>query len=274
MQKRTNRFYKFNLPQFFKTKLKTNVIKISEKLFHSLIIALILTVGIGLAGFVGFLKNTVNAKTTEKTPVKIEQVRPIQAAEYKTISYDRPAESELDVSSDSREAGELSNASEAETNQLETQIETIIKTSSPNFLPTVWAHFGKINNEFGYRRNPFGGRSYEFHPGLDIDGETGDTVIAPANGIVVKAERMGGYGNMVEIDHGNGLTTRYGHLSRIAIAVGSGVQRGQLIGLVGSTGRSTGAHLHFEVRLNAKAINPRRFLSTATTTEIAQLQVQ
>ena len=100
-----------------------------------------------------------------------------------------------------------------------------------------------------------------------------DTVVAPANGIVVKAEWTGGYGNMVELDHGNGLTTRYGHLSRIGIAVGSAVQRGQLIGLVGSTGRSTGAHLHFEVRLNDKPINPRRFLSTATA-EVAQLQMR
>ena len=81
----------------------------------------------------------------------------------------------------------------------------------------MWAHLGKINNEFGFRRNPFGGRTYEFHPGMDIDGERGDIVTAPANGTVIKAGWTGSYGNMVEIDHGNGLTTRYGHLSKIEV---------------------------------------------------------
>lgn len=273
MQKKTNRFYTFNLPQTFNKTNKKSSVKISEKHFHFFAVALILTVGTASAGFVGFVKNTAFAKSN--APVQIQSNRqPVQKAEYKSISYDRPTDGDLDVSYDGEAAGEISNANGTENNQLEAQIETIIKTSSPMFLPTVWAHFGKINNEFGYRRNPFGGRAYEFHPGLDIDGETGDTVVAPANGIVVKAERMGGYGNMIEIDHGNGLTTRYGHLSRIEIAVGSAVERGQLIGLVGSTGRSTGAHLHFEIRVGDKPINPRRFLSTATTAEIAQLQVR
>ncbi len=124
----------------------------------------------------------------------------------------------------------------------------------------MWAHLGKINNEFGFRRNPFGGRSYEFHPGLDIGGQKGDVVIAPANGTVVKAAWTGGYGNLIEVDHGNGLSTRYGHLSKIEVQVGDLITRGQEIGLIGSTGRSTGPHLHFEIRLGDKAINPRRFL--------------
>ena len=124
----------------------------------------------------------------------------------------------------------------------------------------MWSHLGKINNEFGFRRNPFGGRAYEFHAGMDIDGERGDVIVAPANGVIVKAGWQGGYGNMIEVDHGNGLTTRYGHLSKIEIQVGDTVNRGQIIGYVGSTGRSTGPHLHYELRLNDKAINPRRFL--------------
>jgi murein DD-endopeptidase MepM/ murein hydrolase activator NlpD len=124
----------------------------------------------------------------------------------------------------------------------------------------MWAHMGKINNEFGFRRNPFGGRSYEFHPGLDIDGEKGDLIVAPANGVISKAGWQGGYGNLIEIDHGNGLKTRYGHLSKIDVQVGDSVQKSQPIGLIGSTGRSTGPHLHYELRLNDKAVNPRRFL--------------
>ncbi|MDQ2745699.1 MAG: M23 family metallopeptidase, partial [Acidobacteriota bacterium] len=96
--------------------------------------------------------------------------------------------------------------------------------------------------------------------GIDIDGERGDLVAAPANGSVAKAGWEGGYGNMIEIDHGNGLKTRYGHLSRIDVQIGDTITRGQLIALIGSTGRSTGPHLHYELRLNDRAINPRRFL--------------
>ena len=95
---------------------------------------------------------------------------------------------------------------------------------------------------------------------MDIDGERGDLVVAPANGTVVTAGYKGGYGNLVEIDHGNGLTTRYGHLSKIESAAGDTVTRGQLIAYIGSTGRSTGPHLHYELRLNDRPINPRHFL--------------
>jgi murein DD-endopeptidase MepM/ murein hydrolase activator NlpD len=100
---------------------------------------------------------------------------------------------------------------------------------------------------------------------MDIDGERGDQVLAPANGKVIKASWQGGYGNMVEVDHGNGLTSRYGHLSHIDVQVGDDVTRGQLLGLVGSTGRSTGPHLHYEIRLNDHPINPRHFLPPEPT---------
>jgi len=153
----------------------------------------------------------------------------------------------------------------AENKQLDGELGEIQKNSDPANLPTVWAHLGKINNEFGFRRNPFGGRSYEFHPGMDIDGERGDPVLAPATGVVIKASWTGGYGNMIEVDHGNGLTTRYGHLSRIEVTVGDTITRGQLIGYVGSTGRSTGPHLHYELRLGEKPINPRHFLPPEPT---------
>jgi murein DD-endopeptidase MepM/ murein hydrolase activator NlpD len=85
-------------------------------------------------------------------------------------------------------------------------------------------------------------------------------VIAPANGVVTEAGWKGGYGNMVEVDHGNGLKTRYGHLSKIEVGIGDTLTRGQVIAFVGSTGRSTGPHLHYELRLNDRPINPRRFL--------------
>jgi murein DD-endopeptidase MepM/ murein hydrolase activator NlpD len=126
--------------------------------------------------------------------------------------------------------------------------------------PSIYPLVGKINDEFGARQNPFGGSASEFHPGLDISGEKGDTVIAPADGVVLKSGWSNGYGNMIEIDHNNGLTTRYGHLSQIETTVGEEIKRGQEIGKVGSTGRSTGPHLHYEVRVEGEAVNPHSYL--------------
>lgn len=152
--------------------------------------------------------------------------------------------------------------------EIDQELKQAVSKLDPAFIPDAWAREGKINNEFGFRRNPFGGRSYEFHPGLDIDGDRGDSVFSPSSGTVIKAGYTGGYGNMIEIDHGNGITTRYGHLSKIEVTVGETVTHGQLIGLVGSTGRSTGPHLHYELRLNDRPINPRHLLP-AETKEIA-----
>lgn len=160
---------------------------------------------------------------------------------------------------------ETENEVDGETQQLENELRAVETRSAPGSLPTMWAHLGKINNEFGFRRNPFGGRAYEFHAGMDIDGERGDLVVSTANGTVIHAGYKGGYGNMVEVDHGNGLTTRYGHLSKIEAQVGDAVTRGQLLAYVGSTGRSTGPHLHYELRLNDRPINPRHFLPPEPT---------
>lgn len=127
-------------------------------------------------------------------------------------------------------------------------------------IPSIYPLVGKINNEYGLRSNPFGGGGVENHPGMDIDGNKGDVVIAPAEGVVVKTGWQGGYGNMIEISHGNNLTTRYGHLSQIEVEIGQTVNRGQEIGRVGSTGRSTGPHLHYEVRIEDQPIDPRAYL--------------
>jgi murein DD-endopeptidase MepM/ murein hydrolase activator NlpD len=98
------------------------------------------------------------------------------------------------------------------------------------------------------------------HPGIDFLAPSGDAVRATAGGTVITADNAGGYGNMVEIDHGNGVTTRYGHLSAILVKVGQIVAKDALIGRIGSTGRSTGPHLHYEVRLDGKAIDPMRYI--------------
>ena len=131
-------------------------------------------------------------------------------------------------------------------------------------IPSIWPVMGALEGGMGGRRNPFTGRGWEYHEGQDIDASYGTPVEAAANGRVTIAGRQRGYGNVIYIDHGAGLSTRYGHLSQINVTVGQTVTRGQTIGLVGSTGRSTGPHLHYEVRINNQPVDPKRYLPGAT----------
>ena len=131
--------------------------------------------------------------------------------------------------------------------------------SVPSSKPVATATF---TSGYGVRSDPFRG-SAAMHAGIDLAGPTGTPIYATADGIVEKAEWSGGYGNMVEIDHGKGLETRFGHLSRILVHPGEKVTRGMMIALMGSTGRSTGSHLHYEVRIDGRAVNPIPFLQSA-----------
>lgn len=155
-------------------------------------------------------------------------------------------------------------ALESKMNQLERNIkayENVLRERG--YTPSVWPVVGKLESGFGGRRNPFGGSSYEFHTGQDIDAQWGDPVVAGATGKVTFVGWQNGYGQLVVIDHGGGLTTRYGHLSHIDVAQGETVQRSQFIGRVGSTGRSTGPHLHYEIRINDEPVNPLQYLLTS-----------
>jgi murein DD-endopeptidase MepM/ murein hydrolase activator NlpD len=249
--------YSFLLKHSSKSRIFIKRVEVSKSYLHFGTVGIFLLLGITTfaLGISGLARSTVFAETlSTAAPAAIFQGQPEPASA--AIDYSRPtASSEFAVNAGGPESEE-----ENENTELAEKIEAVKLTSNPAFLPTMWAHLGKINNEFGFRRNPFGGRSYEFHAGMDIDGERGDLVVAPAAGTVIEAGYKGGYGNLIEIDHGNGLTTRYGHLSKIEIQAGDTVTRGQLIGSVGSTGRSTGPHLHYELRLNEKPINPRHFL--------------
>lgn len=122
-----------------------------------------------------------------------------------------------------------------------------------------WPLSGPITSPFGWRHNPFGGAP-DFHPGIDIGVNVGTTVSAAAAGTVIMAQWYGGYGNYILIDHGGGISTGYGHLSRFYVSVGQVVQRGQAIAASGNTGASTGPHLHFEVRKKGKPIDPTPWL--------------
>lgn len=126
--------------------------------------------------------------------------------------------------------------------------------------PTIWPADGWISSGYGYRSDPFTGER-EFHSALDISTRSGEPVHATASGLVAAAHRQGNYGNMVEIRHGFDLTTRYGHLSSFAVGVGDTVERGDIIGYAGATGRATGYHVHYEVAVNGQNINPLRLLT-------------
>ena len=125
--------------------------------------------------------------------------------------------------------------------------------------PSIWPVKGWLTSGFGYRTSPFTGRR-EMHHGLDVATRSGTPIIAPADGIVAFAGREGGFGNLLTIDHGYGVVTKYGHCSAIDVKIGQKVKRGDVIARVGNTGRSTGPHLHYEVAVNGVSINPMRYI--------------
>ena len=129
------------------------------------------------------------------------------------------------------------------------------------FMPMGYPRISAFTSFFGHRNNPFDFGGNEFHPGIDFRGAIGDPVKCTANGTVEFAGKAGGYGNCIRIKHINNIVTVYGHLSRINVHEGQKVSVGDVIGKVGSTGRSTGSHLHYEVRRNGKAVNPSAYLS-------------
>jgi len=128
------------------------------------------------------------------------------------------------------------------------------------YTPSIWPLKGRVASHFGGRLDPFNTDVTEVHLGLDISGMYGSPVHSPADGVVIFAGRKSDYGNLIIIDHGNGVTTRLGHLSRFQTRVGRTVTKGEIVGYVGMTGRTTGPHLHYEVRKNDRPVNPRSYL--------------
>jgi murein DD-endopeptidase MepM/ murein hydrolase activator NlpD len=126
--------------------------------------------------------------------------------------------------------------------------------------PSIWPAHGWLSSTMGRRTDPLKGEP-DFHSGLDIAGDRGQPVYATAAGLVKQAGRQGAYGNLIVIDHGFGLETRYGHLSKFQVQAGQHVKRGDVIGTLGSTGRATGTHLHYEVLANGRLLNPLRLLT-------------
>ena len=129
------------------------------------------------------------------------------------------------------------------------------------YAPSIWPVQGIVTSSFGARMDPFNGEG-AFHTGIDISASKGDAVRAPADGTVIKAGMGTGYGREVVVDHGHGMQTLYAHLSGFAVIAGQDVRRGDILGYVGSSGHSTGPHLHYEVRIHDTPVNPHKFLRT------------
>lgn len=176
----------------------------------------------------------------------------------------QPSDLSANLGSGGPSAGDLDTI-EQTTAALERELRKIKDTVDRNQVklsstPTGWPVRGYVTDGFGTRSDPFGG-GREIHSGLDISTTFGTAIETTADGIVIFAGSYAGYGNVVVIDHGYGITTRYGHMSRIDVTPGQRVHRGMQIGAVGSTGRSTGPHCHYEVRLHDRPVNPLNYLS-------------
>ena len=150
---------------------------------------------------------------------------------------------------------------QAKTSRLEQELnayEAVLRERG--YTPTIVPVDGTLEGGFGGRRNPFSGVGYEFHSGQDIEASWGAPIVAGASGTISFVGWQNGYGQLIVIDHGGGVTTRYGHLSHIGVSLNQSVTSGQFIGRVGSSGRSTGPHLHYEVRINDEPVNPLAYL--------------
>lgn len=156
---------------------------------------------------------------------------------------------------------ELSRALLSQRQLIETSMDSVKKqVAYLNARPSIKPVDSRITDSYGYRKNPFTNRGSEFHPGIDFAGDTGDPVQVTGDGVVTFAGWQSGYGKAVIVSHGYGIVTLYGHNSKLLVAKGDKVTKGQIISKMGSTGRSTGSHLHYEVRINGKTVNPVNYL--------------
>jgi murein DD-endopeptidase MepM/ murein hydrolase activator NlpD len=156
--------------------------------------------------------------------------------------------------------GQLDEASTRQINGFESLLEKLeVQKNLLAHTPAIRPAAGWVSSRFGYRQSPFTGKR-EFHKGLDIANRIGTPIVATADGTVTYSGKKGLFGNFVVIDHGHGLITRYGHIGELKVGVGDAVKRGRIIALMGNTGRSTGPHLHYEVRLNGVPVNPTAYI--------------
>jgi murein DD-endopeptidase MepM/ murein hydrolase activator NlpD len=205
---------------------------------------------------------------------RLANVSGVKLQDARTVPADRDGRGGPLVDPSNLSANELQQALEALSRQLEARTDTLTLLEARLFeervrkarLPTTLPVDGAWNaSAYGWRLDPFTGQR-AMHEGVDFPAEVGTPISAAAAGVVIAAERHPEYGLVVDIDHGNDLITRYAHASKLLVQPGAFVKRGQQIAAVGNTGRSTGPHLHFEVRIKGAAQNPNRFLQMAADT--------
>ncbi|SHF11319.1 Peptidase family M23 [Thermoanaerobacter uzonensis DSM 18761] len=176
-------------------------------------------------------------------------------------SVSRNGRSDANISYDNETTAELISQIDQKTQSLQDLISKVAaRLDYLNSIPSAYPVYGTITSPFGMRKSPFGYGS-EFHPGIDISVPVGTPVKAAGKGVVTYAGWLTGYGNAVIIDHGYGIESVYGHNSEILVKVGQSVKRGDIIAKSGNTGRSTGPHVHFEVRVNGNPIDPMKYLA-------------
>lgn len=287
MARRDDRFYAFIIAHTSRSRARVQRIRVEKKFVTVLTIgAVVLTAGL-IFGLYGLTQHAVHLRTAfENERLRAENERQRQELEKLNNRVEK-------VEDTSRKLAEKSGVVEtaptspgtggpampldemaietlaAKMNRLEEDMsayEAILRQRG--YTPTLWPVEGTLEGGFGGRRNPFGGGGYEFHSGQDIEAASGAPVVSGAAGRVSFVGWQNGYGQLVIVDHGGGLSTRYGHLSHIDVEMDQPVSRGQLLGKVGSTGRSTGPHLHYEVRINDQAVNPLPYLLTSSKTTV------
>ncbi len=191
-----------------------------------------------------------------------QPMEPISDTDWQQVQEEtglRPAEAWADAVQDRAIAFlNLFEEAEPDLSRLVTDMEELEALESA--LPRVWPAAGFVTSTYGWRHNPMGGRGWDHHSGLDISNRPGTPIRAPAAGKVTRAWFNAGYGRMIELDHGFGITTVFAHLHRFRVREGDDIEPGQIIGTMGTTGRSTGPHLHFEVRIDGHAVDPLDYL--------------
>ena len=197
----------------------------------------------------------LNLNEAEKSLIKIEKY--LKDRQVKTLPT-----SEIKLNNTDNMGGEYYPVNDSNLNLIENKKERISEILKKiQYVPIGLPHIGRITSNFGVRGNPMKkGTGSEFHPGLDIAGNIGDPIHATANGVVIFANVRGGYGNCIIIKHNFGYETLYGHLSKINVKEGQNVKAGDVIGQLGSTGRSTGPHVHYEIIYNKEKENPNNYL--------------
>ena len=206
-----------------------------------------------VAALYGLRQNKLTAKTSEKV---ITATTPLVADDFSQQQYDSSIDKFYELRT-SAMSGRMSRALEGGLNLTTTTADWMQLADAPS----LWPIEGRVTSSFGQREDPFNGEG-AFHAGIDISAGFGTSVRAAADGVVDSASLMNGYGREVVIDHGHGVRTVYGHLSGFSVVAGQQVKRGQVIGFVGLSGRSTGPHLHYEVRVRNTPVNPHKYLRT------------